>query len=492
MRATLTALCLAILACKGPTTSTLKNDGSSSSFCNVRPQSADDNLIVPKDADLQGCDDATLQAEERSLEVDLGGIDKRLDALKAPMEGDAPASGGKAATSVPVNKTTPEGLGLTADAEAERQQRELDALRADIERLQDRYTAMQKELTRRRGDEDENGICVYVRGDRDITSCNTGRTRAGCRAYSPQNGAFFYRFGSCDDFKIDDDYRDLLDAKSGACVRLDSQRKIASCAAAVMKACFKRDEDYLTVAFRGGKECKDFRTGAAFEGLRAPTSGGRPRSSFETDCRNAGGIVQKGNSSAVTCTCGSSVTWTESIFYDKDSDECRRLVREKPVDMKSEEVKTAFRRACLNGEGRASDDAHADGGMNCTCGKSRLPLRVFFDDYKDNNVNGFEQACRRAARDGGRAPVSAPSAAVSGGKSGNGGSSGSVTRGRCSCTWDSARTYCVVFKDGKPLAPYFGPVSANDWKCGTATGTPATDLCYDATLQNLLNGSECR
>ncbi len=487
MRATLTALCLATLACKGPTAATLKNDGTSSAFCNVRPQSSDDNLTVPKDGDLQGCDDATLRAEERSLEGDLGRIDQRLDALNAPVEGDAPAAKPKVATNVPVNNAAPEGLGLTADTETERKQRELDALRADILRLQERYTAMEKELTRRRGDADENGICVYIRGDRDITSCNAGRTRAGCRAYSPQNGAFFYRFGTCDDFQIDDDYRDLLDARQGACVRLDSQRKIASCAATVMKDCFKRDEDYLTVAFRGGKECRDFRTGAAFEGLRAPTSGGRPRSSFETDCRNAGGMVQKGTASAVSCTCGSSVSWTEAIFYDKGSDECRRLVREKPVDMKSEDVKTAFRRACLNGEGRASDDAHADGGMNCTCGKSRLPLRVFFDDYKDNNVNGFEQACKRAVRDNGRAPVSTPSVAVSGGSA-----PGSVKRGRCRCAWDAARTYCVVFKDGKPLAPYFGPVSSSEWKCGTAGGTSGTDLCYDATLQNVLNGSDCR
>jgi hypothetical protein len=59
----------------------------------------------------------------------------------------------------------------------------------------------------------------------------------------------------------------------------------------------------------------------------------------------------------------------------------------------------------------------------------------------------------------------------------------------CKCSWDSNYRYCVVFKDGKAMMPYVGPVSRSLWACGDNT---ANDLCNRSSLAGVKNGAQCK
>lgn len=245
---------------------------------------------------------------------------------------------------------------------------------------------------------------------------------------------------------------------------------------------------------KAGDGCRDMLKQFPFEAAGGGTAGAQATGDFKKDCESAGGRILRVGSQSM-CACGGANDWSDTVLKDSGIEACRELVTKNPFDKVTDSIKQAFRERCTGGKGKVIDDAGSSGGQTCQCGKGdnleRLSAGLFADQYYNmDRAAEFQTRCAKASRAGGAASSNGTAA---GSGSGSGSGTSISTAKKCQCAWDSTGTYCVVWKNGKALTPYYGPMAKTQWKCN-GEGAGATDVCTasDLGLKGLLAGASCR
>ncbi len=364
------------------------------------------------------------------------------------------------------------GLGLTNGASLARDeaavQKELDTARAALKTCFDNNGA-----TAQGPSEALVKLCVDAGGVLDGSMCvcgNSGLSQSQS-TMEGDSGASCKRSSARAPFKFEDKCKFVGGRTDGSMCKCGTSNTVSE----------------SVFDLKAGNGCRDMLKQFPFEATGGGTAGAQATGDFKKDCEGAGGRMRKVGSQSM-CACGNANDWSDTVLKDSGVEACRELVKKNPFDKVTDTIKQAFRERCTGGKGKVVDDSGSSGGQTCECGTGgnleRLSAGLFADQYFNmERAAEFQARCAKASATGG--------SAASGGAAGSG--NGVSTAKKCQCSWDSSGTYCVVWKDGKALTPYYGPMAKTQWKCNGA-GAGATDVCTasDLGLKGLLAGASCR